>query len=224
MNKIGLLCGLTAGACGSAEASFDPGLEDPVWGNTAVGYEADTGVGPAGDQGGWDLITCDPDVNLVVNGDAEIGELVGWNYSLADAAAVVDRTDQADGIVEPARGGWMMSFADLPSSGGVLVQTGELPPHTGRWTLAAAVQTEARGAPNGDFGEVKLDWIDESGEVVGTFCSGALTTDSLVWNQALFSLYAPEDAVAWELRLHADLRYGRYVNVFFDEVSLACVP
>ncbi len=155
----------------------------------------------------------------LVNGDAELGTLDGWTASDATLILAHQSSSQSAGTVTPWEGSWHFAWTGHPDSYGTLTQQGPVIVPGGVMALSGAQQSEF-----GDAGQATLTYLDELGTVLDQVSSGSLTTDNLTWETFEISLAAPAGAVTWEVLLEGTLVYGSYINVFFDDLQLACVP
>jgi hypothetical protein len=155
---------------------------------------------------------------LLVNGDAETGDLTGWTASGVQIAAVTAQGQQ-EGTVTPQEGTYFFTFAVTQGTFEELVQSGtdSLPAGT-TVTLSGWVQTEDKSAD--DFGIATIQILDAGSQVIASTSSPALTTGNLVWQPFQVQLVVPQGAVSWKVVLSGTRVFGTFINVFYDAVSL----
>lgn len=167
------------------------------------------------------LLASSPASAQIINGDAETGDLQGWSASSA-MVATVSQQSQSSGVVHPAEGSHFFSLARQPGSTASLTQSGDLPTGFTCLKLSGQFQSERLTTPDGDdYGEVVLAVLDQGGTTLAEASSGALVAaKTLQWEAFSVTLSAPPGAVTWQVRLDGHLRYGSYVNVFYDGLAL----
>lgn len=166
---------------------------------------------------------------ILLNGDAESGDLTGWTTSHPEIWATASQ-GQTTGIVSPYEGGAFFSFAasevrsssqDPPVTIG-MYQTGTAvaPSHL---RLTGRVQTETRNG-NYDAGEVVLSVFDAEGTLLSSASSGLLTTENFEWQAFDMNLTGLSGVDSWRVDLYGTVLDGTYVNVFFDDMKLSSNP
>ncbi|MEN6428828.1 MAG: hypothetical protein ABFE13_26065 [Phycisphaerales bacterium] len=166
---------------------------------------------------------------ILLNGDAESGDLSGWITTDPQIHAVTSQK-QSTGTVYPYEGNAFFSFAvsdardradDSPVTIG-MYQTGTID-DVPNLRLAGRVQTETRGG-DCDAGEVVLSVFDMDGGLLASASSGLLTTDNFEWRQFAVELTGLSGAASWRADLYGTVFDGTYVNVFYDDLQLIANP
>ena len=159
----------------------------------------------------------------LTNGNAETGSLGGWLVSSSQRISAKTQLVQTTGDVLPKEGNWFFCFASAPGSFETMEQSGPIPDGTNTLQLTGFFQSERLSAvDNDDFGGVLLQALDSSTQVVAEITSGPLVAAmTLQWEQFSLQLQAPVSAVSWRLEMQGTLRFGSYINVFYDDLGLA---
>lgn len=154
---------------------------------------------------------------LLVNGDAETGDLTGWTAVPPRAPiSADDLVVQTLGPVTALGGTYFFSFADAPQSGTVsLIQGGTLLDAPAQLCLSGSYQTEFQ-----DRAEAILRLRSDVGLVVAEATSGPLTGSDLAWTPFIVGVEVPPAAVSWEVELRGTRFTSTFINVFYDNLSL----
>jgi hypothetical protein len=159
----------------------------------------------------------------LVNGGAEAGDLTGWSAA-ASVGATTRVNHQAYGpVIYPYSGEYFFAFGS--GSFAFMSQTGPLGLTTPALKLSGYYQTEMYGGQN-DFGEASLSFLDVSDQPLISASTGHLVwmDSSGSWKPFELRLEVPLNAAKWQVELQGTKVLGSYINVFYDNVSLAAVP
>jgi hypothetical protein len=172
--------------------------------------------------------------SILLNGDAESGDLTGWTTVNTQIGAVTSQ-GQSSGTVTPYEGDYLFSFALAAarvSSGSPAVtigmyQTGIAGLGADSFSLTGWVQTESQNGFQ-DVGEVKLSFYDATDALLGSVSSGPLTTSNLEWESFSVNSAGVAGAAYWRVDLLGTVNAGTFTNVFFDGLQMvttsAAVP
>ena len=172
--------------------------------------------------------------SILINGDAESGNLTGWTTVNTQIGAVTSQA-QSSGTVTPYEGEYLFSFAlaaARPSSGSPpatigMYQTGVAGLGADSFSLTGWVQTESQSSLS-DVAEVRLSFYDATYALLGSVSSGPLTTSNLEWQSFAVDSAGVAGAAYWRVDLLGTVNAGTYTNVFFDNLQMvatsAAVP
>ena len=156
--------------------------------------------------------------NLLVNGGAEAGDLLGWSTSSPAVGSVVSQTQQA-GVVPPDTGAFLITLAAQPGTNAFLRQDGTSALVQGAsLRLTGRVSTEAN--TENDFGVATVRVLDAEGAVLAESSTEALTTASNLWADFSVVQVVPVGAASWEVELSGSRVWGSFINVFYDTLVL----
>lgn len=177
--------------------------------------------------------------SLLVNGDAETGDLTGWYTELSgatagqsDIIASVLEQQQSQGLVEQFAGDYFFTFANQPtgSTGGsgdtiLMYQTGMNGLDASQLRLTGMFQTETWNSAS-DEALIRLSVLDASGNTLASAATASLVSPNLEWKpfEVSLDLSPLSDAAAWKVELFGTVNSGTYTNVFYDNVELQAVP
>ena len=156
---------------------------------------------------------------LLVNGDAESGDFSGWSVSGDNILQNVTTRKQSTGWVTPAEGERFFSFARIQGDYAKMSQSGLVGDAEGMLMLSGMFQGEYD-----DAGTVTLSVYDKAGNELVSATTGEMTTDILVWEDFEIECVLPDGSHSWEVVLEGELKYGSYVNVFYDGLMLVPEP
>lgn len=185
-------------------------------------------------------LTCVSGANasLLLNGDAELGNLTGWTPVLTGASSgntgiigAVSSLLQSTGTVTPYEGGYFFSFASQ-ATGSVsnagdtiwMYQTGVTGLDQYALQLTGMYQTETY-VNRTDVGEVVLSIYDASDSLLDSVTTNSLASPNLVWQSFDLSLVIPDNAASWKVELRGTDNSTTFTNVFYDDLELtATIP
>ncbi len=153
--------------------------------------------------------------DLLINGNAESSNFTGWTLSGDNIHQCVPTRKQATGWVYPAQGDYFFSFARYAGSYAMMSQTGLIDNNVKSLALGGFFQGEYS-----DYGVAGVTIYDQAGVELLTENTGNLTTENLSWETFQIEVVLPENSYSWEVTLEGFLYYGKYVNVFYDDVYL----
>jgi hypothetical protein len=165
--------------------------------------------------------------SLLINDDAETGDLTGWVADAPPIAAVASQS-LSTGTVTPYEGRYFFSFAtgQAPGSPIGMYQTGTEGLHAGGLMLSGWIQTEGwPGYPLPVVGEAILSVYDAGNSLLAAASTGPLGTPHLGWEPFELALYFDAaEAASWRVDLRGHLNDGTDINVFYDGLQLIAVP
>lgn len=116
-------------------------------------------------------------------------------------------------------GGYFFGWGGHAAGYGSMAQQGPLEVSSGSWSLTGVVQDEYD-----DWGQATLRFLDAKGAVLAEQTEGPFDSGDLVWLPFQITLAVPPGATTWEVFLDGTLVTGSWVNVFYDDLVLACAP
>jgi len=163
------------------------------------------------------LVASTGEANLIVNGDAETGDMSGWTHSpTGGAAAAQNRYGWT-----ASEGQWFFSMVEGGASPVTMLQSGTAGLAGPQLTLTGVVGTEALGGPTGsDSGEALLRILDAGGGVLASASTAEMRTPDFTWVPFEISCDVPSGAARWEVELIGRLHYGGAIDTYFDDLAL----
>ncbi len=160
--------------------------------------------------------------NLVVNGDAETGDLSGWTDSdgngyavTGDAAAVYAGTYSFHGGITGDAGPWVNEIHQ-----DVDVSTLDTQIDAGRVTSSFSAYGRSNGeAGTNDFASVVVEFRDASDVALETYSSGDITPIN-EWNRVSDERVVPTGTRTIRIRLRGTRPVGASTDAFHDDVTL----
>ncbi len=176
------------------------------------------------------------EASLLLNGDAETGDMSGWSVDLSGASsgntgiiAAVQSLSQSTGTVTPYEGRYFFSFAtqatgSTPNAGDTIwmYQTGTAGLDQYALRLTGMYQTETYLGLS-DVAEVVLSIYDPSNSLLDSVTSGSLISPNLTWQSFELSLLIPVNAASWKVELQGTDDSTTFTNVFYDDLELAAI-
>lgn len=159
--------------------------------------------------------------NLLTNGDAELGDLTGWNTN-TNVINVVTEAIQTTGTVTPQEGSNFFSFTGEQGEQGTLSQQNNLTDPLESLQLTGYFHGEFLSGPgNDDYGEVILSIYDINDILINTISTGELQpNDPKDWQFFSLALPLESNSSSWKLELKGTKRIGGFINVFYDNLIL----
>ncbi len=157
----------------------------------------------------------------LTNGDAEAGDLSGWQGSPEDAVEAVPSQEQQDGTVAPQGGSYFFSMARAPASEVTLSHACSPVPAMKACSLRGWFRTEA-GGDTPDTCLVRIQVLDEAGVLLSETEEGPHRSEGGAWEHFEVRGELAEGGATFRIELVGQRNAGEYVEVFWDEMSLSC--
>jgi len=164
---------------------------------------------------------------ILRNGDAEFGDLTGWEPGWGSSMPQVDAvTAQNSGIgwVYPQEGSFFFSFAVVPGNTASIYQSGTVEQEWGEMlTLTGQFMTEDYTAM--ETARVRLFIYDgPAGALLASATTGFMTTSNNAWEPFSLDLQIPDSAQYYEVHLMGFQDGGEFINVYYDDVQILTPP
>jgi hypothetical protein len=158
---------------------------------------------------------------MLTNGDAETGDLSGWEGAPADAVEAVTSHDQQAGTVQPQEGSHFFSMARAPADEVTLTHACSPVPAMKACSLRGWFLSDASG-DTPDTGLVRIQVLDEAGVLLNETEEGPHSSEGGAWEHFEVRGELAEGDATFQIQLVGLNNHGETVEVLWDDLSVSC--